>query len=805
MAESPSPRTLADQFRAWSDADLVRLLTLRPDLATPAPQDSSQLAARAGTRASAVRAVDQLTVLELTTIDALVALGGRTSLTDLQSNLNASPDGVEAAVDHLVAAALVWGTSEDLRPLSVLGEIVGTTLSRLGPSAESLLSSYGPNRLLGLVKDLDLEPTGDRHRDITAITEHLSVHSNVEALLDEIDGSARKILEHLDTEATEGTVETTDRAVTRKDAQSPVDQLLSRGLLVARDRKHVAVPREVGIALRGGRTTRSSLGTMPTLATSSRESALVDRAAAGAAFEAVRRVELLLEHWGTDPPTALRGGGLSVRDLRVTAELLHVDEANAALHIEVASAAGLLAVGDTANDDAVWLPTDAFDIWNAGSVADRWVRLSLAWLENPRLTGLVGGRDDSRKPINALVPDLERAWLPETRRSALEQVAALPVDEVLAVGTGTSSLVDRMRWLRPRRPAVRSQAVGWLLDEAAVLGVIALGGLSTHGRALLSLDDPRHTAPAALEPLLPLPVGHVLLQADLTAVAPGPLDQDLARQLASMADIESRGGATVYRFTSASVRRAYDSGWSAAELHEFIAASSKTTVPQPLVYLIDDVSRRFGTIRVGAAESFLRSDDESALTELVHNPKADALRLRRLAPTVVISDAPLDVLLPRLRELGASPVVEAPDGTVRLARKDSHRARAPRHRPATTDIVSPALATDAKSAARLSARVSATVNAIRAGDKATSSRPARPSRDDSPAALLAVLRAAADAKETVWIGYVDNQGANVKRIVDPVHVHSGQLTAYDHRTADVKLFAVHRITGVNAVEPTQPG
>ena len=73
---------------------------------------------------------------------------------------------------------------------------------------------------------------------------------------------------------------------------------------------------------------------------------------------------------------------------------------------------------------------------------------------------------------------------------------------------------------------------------------------------------------------------------------------------------------------------------NAAEINAFLASASRTPVPQPLAYLVDDVSRKFGTIRAGAAESFLRSDDESALTELVHHPKASTLRLRRIAPTV---------------------------------------------------------------------------------------------------------------------------------------------------------------------------
>jgi hypothetical protein len=416
------------------------------------------------------------------------------------------------------------------------------------------------------------------------------------------------------------------------------------------------------------------------------------------------------------------------------------------------------------------------------------------------MVGLVGSRAGG-KPVNALAPDLERGWLPETRRRALVELAALPAGEVLAAGTGLPSLVDRLAWIRPRRPAARREAVAWAMEEAAVVGVVALGGLASHGRALLADEDPTHHAAAALEPLLPDPVDHMLLQADLTAIAPGPLEQQLAHHLATLADVESRGGATVYRFTERSIRRGFDSGWSAGEIHAFLTASSRTPVPQPLVYLVDDVSRKFGTVRVGSAESFLRSDDESALAELVHHPGAASLRLRRIAPTVVVSDVPIDVLLPRLRELGSAPVVEAPDGTVRMTRRQVHRARSPRSRPRPEPVQG--FPHDARSAARFEARVAATVTAVRAGDRAAEHRPARPSSTagapgarPSPAEVLAALREAADAKQSVLIGYVDNQGATVDRVVDPVHVHAGQLSAYDHRADDVRLFSVHRITGV---------
>ena len=803
MPSDAAPRTLADQLRSWPDEALERLLRERPDLTAPAPQDSGQLASRAATRASALRAVDQLDRLELTVLDAVVAEGGTSSVALVRSRVDAEPPDVDRAVDRLRALALVWGEDDRLRSLSVLSDAVGTPVSGLGPGAEVLLGGYGPSRVAALAADLGTTPSGDRAADIVAVSARLADHVFVEKLLAEVDDKATAILDHLDREGRDGSVEATDRPVRRGDHAGPVDQLLSRGLLVARDRRHVAVPREVSLHLRGGRTTRDPVGTPPFLATGERDAALVDRAAAGAAFELVRHVELLLEHWGTEPPNALRAGGLGVRELRAAAELLHVDERVAALHVELAAAAGLLDVGSTDDRDAAWLPTDAFDVWTAAAPADHWTRLALAWLDTPRLVGLVGSRPGG-KPVNALAPDIERGWLPETRRMALAELGALPAGEVLAAGTGLPSLVDRLAWIRPRRPAARREAVAWAMEEAAVVGVVALGGLAAHGRALLGEEDPTHHAAAALEPLLPEPVDHMLLQADLTAVAPGPLEQELAHNLAMLADIESRGGATVYRFTERSVRRAFDSGWSAAEIHAFLTASSRTPVPQPLTYLVDDVSRKFGTVRVGSAESFLRSDDESALAELVHHPKAASLRLRRIAPTVAVSDVPLDVLLPRLRELGSAPVVEAPDGTVRLARREVHRARSPRTRPRSEPAQG--FPHDTRSAARFAARVAATVTAVRAGDRAAEHRPARasstaggPGARPSPAEVLAALREAADAKQSVMIGYVDNQGGTVDRVVDPVHVHAGQLTAYDHRADDVRLFAVHRITGVTRV------
>ncbi len=711
-----APRTLADQFRSWPDPQLSALLEARPDLAAPAPHDSSQLAARVVVKASVLRVLDSLDALELGTLRALV------QETD-PASLAATPEAVARALERLETLALVWGAPT--RPVLVVGELL-----RLPPGPPS---------------------------------------DEVPALLEDLAPAARAILDHLDETGADGRW---------GGGAGPTADLVAAGLLTRIDERHVTVPWTVRIALGADRGRR--IDEPPALATSERPRSLVDRAAAGAAFELVRRTELLLDRWGTHPPAALKAGGLGVRDLRAAASLLHVEIGVAALVIETASAAGLLDQGMSDDLDSGWLPTEAFDSWQLGSTSQRWASLARAWLTNPRLVSAVGGRV-ADKPVNALSPDLARSWQVELRTDVLAELAHLAEDQALAAGTGVASLHQRMRWRRPRRPAFRLNQVDPTLAEAALLGVTGLNGLSSFGRQLIAGADPAQ----ALDELLPRPVDHVLLQADLTAIAPGPLEQELARKLALVADVESRGGATVYRFAATSVRRAFDAGWSATEVHDFVSSTSRTPVPQSLTYLVDDVSRRFGTLRAGHAESFLRSDDETALTELLHAPGADALRLRRIAPTVVISDVPLGTLLPRIRELGLAPVVEAVDGTVRVARPDVFRARSRRRAPT------------AASGVRVIARTAAVVTAIRAGDRSAASRPSRGTTASSPTDVIAMLRQAAEASEHLVIGYVGNDGTVAERMVSPERVEGGRLTAYDERSDSTRQFAIHRITAVS--------
>ncbi|MYS68689.1 DNA-binding protein, partial [Streptomyces sp. SID5473] len=58
-------------MRAGGDEELAALLRARPDLLNPVPGDLTQLATRAGTRASVVRALERLDRFALQTAEAL--------------------------------------------------------------------------------------------------------------------------------------------------------------------------------------------------------------------------------------------------------------------------------------------------------------------------------------------------------------------------------------------------------------------------------------------------------------------------------------------------------------------------------------------------------------------------------------------------------------------------------------------------------------------------------------------------------------------------------------------------------------
>lgn len=62
--------------------------------------------------------------------------------------------------------------------------------------------------------------------------------------------------------------------------------------------------------------------------------------------------------------------------------------------------------------------------------------------------------------------------------------------------------------------------------------------------------------------------------------------------------------------------------------------------------------------------------------------------------------------------------------------------------------------------------------------------------------LVALLQRAALEQTSVVMGYVDPAGVATQRVVVPINIRGGQLTAFDPASGRVREFAIHRVTSV---------
>ena len=511
----------------------------------------------------------------------------------------------------------------------------------------------------------------------------------------------------------------------------------------------------------------------------------VDLAAGARAGELLGLVDELCVRWGDDPPRVLRSGGLAVRDLKGVQAALDTSAGQAAFVVELAYAAGLVA--EDGELDPAWAPTPGYDAWADSAPPQRWALLATAWLAAGRAACLVG-RPGEAGGVNALSREVQWPLARQLRLDTLRELSGLAPGRTADV----DALVARVRWRRALRPPdtvellVRATAA-----EAEWLGVTGRGGLATAGRALLEPDAAAASVAAAVQPALPSPVEHVLLQADLTAVAPGRVEGHLARLLRLLSDVESRGGASVHRFSPASIRRGLDAGWSAADILAALRQASRTALPQPLEYLVGDVARTHGSTRVGAATAYLRSDDTATLDAILADRRLQALRLRRIAPTVLVTPVDGATAVAMLRDKGFAPVVEGSDGSVVLPPREGHRAP-PRPAPAAVPALS-----------RLDeAGLRTLVARLREGEQARDTElaaqaalpgPRLPSTD--PTLTVTLLREAAADRQRVWIGHIDGTGRPTRLLFLPSRVVGGRAFGTVEGSSEERAFSIHRITG----------
>ena len=406
--------------------------------------------------------------------------------------------------------------------------------------------------------------------------------------------------------------------------------------------------------------------------------ALLENAQGAGVAGAVSRALTVVAEFSDHEVSQLVSGGVGKRDAQTLARAAGTDTARFALLVELASSLGWLA---TTRDpaDPQWKPTAEFDTAAASPRELVWTELVTAWLTHPvDIAHVLAGSTPAGERIHLLGRDDHArtafGGIPASRPQILT-LRRLILVALLQQGNGQAlseeDLVSLLSFTHPLLSAVRPNEVAQVLDEAESFGLTAspLGHADAHaltpiGRTLTewiaAVDDPSDVLgsstvraqelaagpPAALREqiaaLLPALETAVTLQSDLTGVAFGPLDHTVRLRLERIADVDTRGQGTVYRFTDNSVTRALRTGESVESILAVLEETSATGVPTTLDHLVRAAGARLHRIRVARARSVVVVDDPTDLDILLDDPVASAIGLRRLAPTVAVADASSD-------------------------------------------------------------------------------------------------------------------------------------------------------------------
>ena len=842
MSPSASTQDLAVHLTALPDREVAALLVARPDLAAPPSSSFLALATRAGAPGSIEHALAGLDAPTLAVAEAVVAL----------SRLDESGEAAGTGPTEVTEAAEVaecgradgaGGASGEPAGGEPLGDSAGNPANPVGADLAGLVATHLPlsteqvAEALGHLHRLALVVEG---RPVAALEAAFGPHpfglgpwaaeplsaEQLPPTLEELSEDAAgepvvpaasvEMLQALTWGPPAGTLRSGGRAA----GAAP---LIERGWLErssdSQGRTRFILPRQVALALRGGRLTRESL-TAPEAG--ELETVGGDVVASESSFhaeETVRLVAALLEEWGREGGTIRRTGGVSVRALTRTADALDLELHEAARIIEIAAGAGLLGLDD---DGATWVPSTLAAGWLTDSLPQRWAPLALAWSGSARTSWLTGTRDDDGALRAALSPDLEAGWAARLRARVLALLGDLPP------GTSATPAFVRaaLTWQSPRR-TIPGGAISAVLAEAETLGITGGGALTEAGRILarraaasldeqdvvrsgstgdaggaegtdgdahaevLSDDETLAALEAALAADLPAAVDMILVQSDLTAIVPGRPAPELAALLERTSVVESRGGALTVRFTPESVRGALDVGYRAEEITQAIGRYSPAPLPDSLSVLIQDAARHHGAVRVRAVSALLRVGDEATAAGLLAEPRLKDLGLDEVAPGILVATASAGQVLRELRATGLAPVTEDASGHLVVGpatAQQAHRAPEPT-RPGSEHSVR---------RRRPGRRELATlVGRLRVGQEALQAAGEAAVATD-PVHALAVLRQAQSSRSRLRLTLAGPDGAVQERQVRVMAVEPGRVRLRDVVRETELTVAVHRIVSVEA-------
>lgn len=452
---------------------------------------------------------------------------------------------------------------------------------------------------------------------------------------------------------------------------TPALWAVKHSLLVATYEGDAHMPLEVGLALRGADYRLPFTPRPPEVPVTTVAAEQIAAETAAAALRLLDRVTTVLEKAAVEPLPRLKTGAVGARLIKKLAKDTGATTDEIDLVLEVAIQAELLDAEQPPPPPpgrqrrkpppaptTGLVPSEHFAKWRAGTPAEQLSRLAESWWTLP--LRLDDGIEDIRDVIIRLLTELGPG--------------AAPLD--------VAKFAELVAWHAPLVPeAAVPGLVKLCLNDATLVGAVAGNAAGGLARALVSGESPAKAA----EELVAGAWATALFGTDLTAIVTGPPGVGLTALLDRAADRESQGSASTWRFTPASVRRAFDNGDTAETLTEELTEVARGDLPQPLLYLINDIARRHGEVEVLDVRSVVMGDVPGLLAEIAAHRKLAKFDLRLVAPTVLTSSADAVTTLAALRDAGYAPVQRSADGTIAV-----RPAKAPVAAPEPDDFTLPA-------------------------------------------------------------------------------------------------------------------
>lgn len=311
----------------------------------------------------------------------------------------------------------------------------------------------------------------------------------------------------------------------------------------------------------------------------------VDRDCGIHAFEAIQAVTELIFDFDQNLVREVARGSLGLPDVKRLASHLGKDKDYVKLIFELGKSIGLF----VASNSKIRASSEA-NRWLEESQINRWIELAKGWVN---LAGSSGVRElQLQKPLHG------------------------------------ENLRNLISFSFPMATLAQGSRVNQLYDLAELIGLSAAGSPASWLDDSLSQNWQKVSK--QLFQRLPKEQDRVIIQGDLSLVAPGPLPAKVEVELRKFAVTESIGLAPSYRLSASSISTGLEEGLTESKIRKLLEKLGGA-IPQPVDYLISEVSNRFGRIKISKTEigSKLFVNDDLLAKQLTMDSKLQSLGIRR--------------------------------------------------------------------------------------------------------------------------------------------------------------------------------